>query len=118
MRKITLSDLEFFSYHGCFSEEQIVGTWFNVDIEIYGKYAAAEQSDNLYDTVDYQKAYGLVKEEMQKPSKLIENVARRVCNILLKNFESIEKIQVKISKMNPPLGGKIGSVSYTLMEER
>lgn len=118
MAKILLEGLEFFSYHGCFKEEQLIGTHFIVDVEIYGNFLNAENSDDLMQTVNYQKAYQIIKSEMSISSKLIEHVARRITNQLFNSFELIEQIKVKVSKINPPLGGKIANVSYIIEEKR
>ncbi len=118
MSKILLEGLDFFSYHGCFKEEQQIGTHFIVDIELIGDFTKAEFSDDLIDTVNYQAAYLIIKEEMTKPSKLIENVARRIVEKLFISFSQIEEINLKISKLNPPLGGKIANVAYCLNDKR
>jgi dihydroneopterin aldolase len=47
-------------------------------------------------------------------SHLLENVAKRVLDSLYLNLSSITKAEVKISKMNPPMGGEIEKVSVTL----
>jgi dihydroneopterin aldolase len=118
MNKIYLEGLDFFSYHGCFKEEQQIGTHFLVDVELVGDFSKAELSDDLHHTVNYLTAYRLIKDEMAKPSKLIENVARRIVNQLFESFLQIEEINIKISKLNPPLGGKIKQVAYSISEKR
>ena len=45
MGRIILDGMEFFAYHGCFKEEQLIGTKFIVNIEIQADTSAAEQSD-------------------------------------------------------------------------
>lgn len=118
MSKILLEGLDFFSYHGCFKEEQQIGTHFLVDVELIGDFFNAEKSDNLQDTVNYQAAYCVIKNEMAKSSKLIENVARRIVDKLFLFSDQIEEINLKISKLNPPLGGKIANVAYCISEKR
>jgi dihydroneopterin aldolase len=41
-------------------------------------------------------------------------VAKRILDSLYLRFPSIKKAEVKISKMNPPMGGEIEKVSVTL----
>jgi len=114
MSKISLEGMEFFAYHGCFSEEQIIGTHFIVDLWIDTNTAEAEETDKLSKTLNYQEIYLLVKEQMVIKSKLLEHVGRRILNALQEKFPEIESAEVKISKMNPPLGGKLKNVSLTL----
>ncbi|MCD4771957.1 MAG: dihydroneopterin aldolase, partial [Bacteroidales bacterium] len=58
--------------------------------------------------------YLLVKKEMEQNSKLLEHVGKRILNSLTKQFAVIEKAKIKISKINPQLGGKLDNVSLTL----
>ena len=114
MGVISVEQMEFWAYHGCFAEEQVIGTRFLVDLFITTDTTRAEETDNLHDTVNYQAVYRVVKEEMETGSRLLEHVGRRILNALQEKFPSITHARLKISKMNPPLGGKIGSVSLTL----
>ena len=47
-------------------------------------------------------------------SHLLENIAGRILDALYAEMQGIKKATVKVSKMNPPMGGKIHSVSVTL----
>ena len=47
--------MEFYAYHGCFAEEQIIGTRFLVDLYLDTDTKKAELSDELKDTVNYQE---------------------------------------------------------------
>jgi dihydroneopterin aldolase len=114
MGKISIEGMEFYAYHGHFKEEQIVGNKFLVDIDIFTNCSAAGKSDNLKDALDYQKVYTLIKLEMSKKSFLLENICSRILDKLYEKFDSIEKAQIKISKINPPMGGQIQKVSITL----
>jgi 7,8-dihydroneopterin aldolase/epimerase/oxygenase len=116
MGKILLESMEFFAYHGHFKEEQIIGTKFTVDLEMEFDTAKAENSDHLHDTVNYQKVYRLVKQEMEVNSHLLERVARRILDSVKQAFPQVKTVQVKISKLNPPLGGKVSQVSCILAE--
>ncbi|MFO7997578.1 MAG: dihydroneopterin aldolase [Bacteroidales bacterium] len=114
MGKIFLEDMEFFGYHGCFEEEQIIGNRFLVNLELETNTALAEASDHLADTVNYQAVYMLVGEQIREKSHLLEHLARRVMDALGKAFPEITHMKLKISKMNPPMGGKMRSVSVEL----
>jgi len=114
MGKILLEGMEFFAYHGCFREEQIIGSRFLVDVEMEFDSTNAECSDRLAETISYPEIYKLVRHEMEQKSKLIEHVARRILNSLKKSFPELTSLQVKISKIHPPLGGKVKHVSFIL----
>ena len=51
---------------------------------------------------------------MQKKSHLLEHIAGRILDVLYEKFNSIKKATVKVSKMNPPMGGKMERVSVTM----
>lgn len=106
--------MEFFSFHGCFREEQIIGTKFIVDLYIDADTTKSEMTDQLRDTVDYVALYQCVKKEMDQKSHLLEHVAKRTIDSLSNNFPAIEAIELKIAKINPPMGGKMHQVSYQL----
>ena len=118
MAKIILEGLEFFSYHGCFSEEQIIGTWFNIDITLKGEFDKSALNDDISLTVNYLSVYQTIKKEMEIPSKLLETVAARIIIAIFREFDIIQNINIKLSKLNPPLGGKIHQVSIVLNKNR
>ena len=51
---------------------------------------------------------------MEKKSYLLENIASRILDALYAELSGIKKATIKVSKMNPPMGGKIGSVSVVM----
>lgn len=118
MATIAIEGMEFFSYHGHFEEEMVIGTNFVLDLYFETDTSSAEKSDTLEDTVNYLSVYMTIKEQMKKSSYLIENVARRIVDVLFDEYEAIESIKLKFKKINPPLGGKIEGVSIILEEKR
>ena len=113
MSTISLEGMTFHSYHGCLPEEKVTGNTFIVDLSIEVDTSKAERSDDLNDTVDYSQVYEIVNKEMGQPSKLIEHVARRIIDSLNAGIPAIKEIKVKVSKINPPVGGEVGRVSVT-----
>ncbi len=114
MSKILLEDMEFYAYHGHFKEEQVIGNRFILNLELSLDTSKAQESDLLKDTVNYQAVYNLVRESMQQKSHLLEHIAKRVLDAVFENFPEIQGAKLKISKMNPPLGGKVHAVSIVL----
>lgn len=111
---IRIEDMEFYAFHGHFKEEQIVGNHFIIDLEIETDLEPAGISDKLEDATDYVIACRVVKEEMEKKSKLLENIGKRILDSLYNNLKGIKKATVRIRKMNPPVGPKVGSVSVIM----
>jgi dihydroneopterin aldolase len=114
MGLIQIENMEFYAFHGHFKEERIVGNKFLVDLTIETDMKLAAESDNLKDAVNYQRVYEIVKAQMGLKSHLLEHIASRIIESIYAELSGIEKITVKVSKMNPPMGGKIGSVSIVM----
>ncbi|MFV0266436.1 dihydroneopterin aldolase [Maribellus luteus] len=114
MGVIEIEGMKFYAYHGHFAAEQIVGNNFEVYARIEANCSKAGESDNLDDALNYQAVYETIQKEMQIKSALLENVATRILDALYAEFPSIEKAKIKISKMNPPMGGEMERVSVTL----
>lgn len=114
MGLIQLENMEFYAFHGHYMEERIVGNRFIVNLTIETDLVKPAGSDRLEETLNYQEVYQVVREEMLKESHLLEHIASRILDSLYANFKNIEKATIKISKMNPPLGGKVGCASITL----
>ena len=114
MGLIHIEGMEFYAFHGHFKEEQIVGNKFLIDVTLETEMEKPMESDNLKDAVNYQRAYEIVKQEMQKKSHLLEHIAGRILNALFTEMEGVKKATVKVSKLNPPVGGRVNSVSVVV----
>lgn len=112
--KIELTNMEFFAYHGVFPEERELGNIFLVNISMELDAPKACYTDALEDTLNYQEIYDVVKAEMAIPSKLLEHVTARIKHTICLKFPFIKDISVRVSKKNPPLGGKVDWVSIEL----
>jgi len=113
MGKIELKDMEFFAHHGHYKEEQKLGNKFLVDVIIDTDTETAGKSDDIKDTIDYQEVYTIIRQHMEKPSHLLEHVVERILDEICNTYRSINEISVTISKLNPPLGGKVDRFSVT-----
>ncbi len=111
---IELEEMVFYAYHGCFKEEQVVGNSFIVNISLETEVSKPMLTDNIKDALNYVNVYNAVKEEMAINSHLLEHLTARIINRLFEQFPAIMHATVKVSKMNPPMGGQMKSVSITL----
>ena len=69
------------------------------------------------DTIDYVTVYRLVKEQMSIRSKLIEHVAGRILEALLREYQLASKVTVELTKLNPPVNGTLGSATVVVSGE-
>jgi dihydroneopterin aldolase len=115
---ITLKNMEFHAYHGCLEHEKQLGNTFIVNLTMELDTTKAGKSDELEDTLNYQLVYDKVKEQMLVPSRLIEHAGQRIVDAVFENFKQLISVEVKLTKLNPPLGGKVESVSVWLRRNR
>lgn len=118
MGKILLEEMEFFAYHGCFDEEKVIGNQFIVNLEIETDTATSEKSDDLLETINYQEIYNVIGEVMNQSCNLLEHLTSKILDVLMDKFPAIEYAKLKISKINPPMGGRMRSVSVELERGR
>lgn len=88
MTTISIEGMEFFAYHGCFPEENIIGTRFVLDLYLETNTNEAEVSDELSKTVNYMEVYQIVKKQMSIKSNLLEHVGRRIIDEVKACFSS------------------------------
>ena len=112
--RIKLDRMEFRAYHGCYDLEQKVGNRFTVDLEITTELGVVAEEDCVEKAVNYLVVYELVREQMKITQRTIERVAINIINKLYAEFPQITHIECKVSKLAPPLGGKLEKVSVIL----
>lgn len=109
--RIELKDIKFYAHHGVMEQERIVGNQFVIDALLTVPLVDAMESDNLEDTINYAQIYEVIKSEMGIPSNLLEHVAGRILTALKRTFPQLTAIELKVSKLNPPIEGEIQSAS-------
>ena len=95
-------------------EETVIGSEYRVDLWVDADLTVASSSDDLKDTPDYVVLNQIVVEEMKVPSRLLEHVAQRIIERIRSTVKDLDHIQVRVSKINPPVGGDVQSVSVLL----
>jgi|SRR5690606_5198271 dihydroneopterin aldolase len=111
---VALTDLRFYSYHGYYPEEQVLGNEFAVTIRVYFHRSTTAADDALGSTVNYEVLYDVARREMQHPRKLLETVAESILRRIYESFPFIDEAEVTLVKYQPPFGGDRGSASVTL----
>ena len=106
--------MKFHAYHGCFDFEKRDGNTFLVSVEMDLDTDISGKTDNLEDTLNYQEVYDVAKREMEIPSNLLEHVGQRILDTLINEFPKLKSVKVKLSKLNPPLGGEVENVSIEI----
>jgi dihydroneopterin aldolase len=110
MNRIAVEGIRLYAYHGCLEEEARIGGNYMVDVYLETDFSEAAKTDDLTLTVDYCAIYEISKEEMAIRSKLIEQVADRIQKRVMKEHAMVKKARVRVTKLNPPMNGNVGSV--------
>jgi len=116
MGQIYLENIRTYSHHGCMKEETVIGSEYRVDLWVDADLTVASSSDDLKDTPDYVVLHQVVIDEMSVPSHLLEHVAKRILDRIKSTVTGLDHIRVRVSKINPPIGGDVQSVSVLLEE--
>jgi len=115
---IKIRKATFYGYHGVRSEEQSVGGKFEADVDIYTDFSKAAKDDSLAETIDYHKVYSFLYHlALEQKYYLIESLAMKIADELLKTFKGIQKVAVRIRKNNPPLGGVVDHVEVEVIKD-
>ena len=116
---IKVNGIRLHGFHGVSKEEQRVGSWFEININI--KVNISDQAflhDELSGTVNYATLSEIVNSEFNKTSKLIENLAYRISKKILDYSQAITQVRVQVSKIAPPIPLNIDSSSIEITVER
>ena len=115
---IKLTNIRTFSFHGCLEEEAKIGSNYSVNLTIKTNLQPSAKTDELTDTVDYVDLNRIVVEEMAIRAKLLEHVAKRIMDRVLKELQIVTKIEVEVTKLNPPIGGDVEGVTIIIKQKR
>lgn len=115
--KILLENLKIYAYHGVLPEENIIGTYYILNLELHADLWKATETDDLNDTISYADINDLIHAEMKIQSKLLEHVAGRIINKIEEKFPDITFIKIKITKTSPPMQGEIDGASVEFEKE-
>jgi len=111
---IKLEQMEFRAFHGCYDLEQKVGNRFSVELKITSHLGSVAEEDAVEKAVNYLTVYEVVSEQMRITQRTIERVAMNIIEAVKSHFPQIVEVECCVSKLAPPLGGKIGRVSVIL----
>lgn len=115
---IHLTGIRAYGYTGYIPAEQVLGQWFNVDLDLWFDLAPAGASDQLSDTLDYCGAIEKVTTRIQTAKfALIERLATAIIEDLF-TLPGITKVQIRLTKLTPPIPGFAGHVTVEMLREK
>ena len=101
--RLRLPGIRLTGFHGVHPKERKHGNRFEVDVEVVCSSVDAVETDELKDTIDYQGIGDVVREiNSRQTFNLIESFAGTITNALLKKYDAISAVTVRVSKLAPP----------------
>jgi 7,8-dihydroneopterin aldolase/epimerase/oxygenase len=117
--RIEVRDLRVTGTHGALPEERERAQPFSVDIVAWVDMEAAQQSDDLADTVDYGTLAAAAAEVVGGRSyQLLGALAGRLASALLIVDPRLEAVEVTVRKLRPPLALDVGSTGVRVRRAR
>jgi len=117
--RIEIRDLRVLGVHGVLPEERDRAQPFAVDIVAWLDTTAAQQSDDLSDTVDYGAMARVAADVVAGRSyRLLEALAGRLASALLIVDPRLEAVEVTVRKLHPPLPLDVGSTGVRVRRAR
>ena len=114
MDTIRLKNMQFYGFHGVDKSEKHLGGRFEVDVEMQLSLTKSCDSDDLNDTVNYERIYKTVNECVSKDKfYLIEALESSIAKDILINYP-INSIKVRVRKPHAPVKGVLDTVEVEL----
>lgn len=110
---VTLDGMKFYAFHGFYEIERKVGNTFIVDVTV-DMDLTGDPKDDLSLTVNYETIYNICRKAMRIKYKLLESCAYDIATDVKELSSHITNVGVKLSKQNPPVGGKVAHSKITI----
>lgn len=116
--RIILHNMVFRGRHGVHPAERELGQRFEVDVELSLDLSRAMASDALQDTVDYSRAYAIVREEVEEHHyQLLEALVGAIVRRLLAELP-LMSVLVRVRKPQVPIHGILSYAAVEIQRRR
>lgn len=117
--QIFLTGIAGFGYHGLFDHERQNGQDFFVDVALTVDLTAASKSDEISDTVNYAEITNLVVSHITtEPINLIEKLAGRIADHILKDHARVLVATVTVHKPQAPVNAVLKDIAVQVTRKR
>lgn len=118
--KIIVGGIKFHAYHGLTRLEREVGVRCSIDVEMTLDLSAAIARDSLKDTIDYRQVHKMVLEIGQDRNSfhLIESLGGRIAEEILKRFQTVTEVTVRVRKETPIIDGIVDYIGVEVTRDR
>ncbi len=111
-----LKDITIFPRLGVREHEKEAVQKVMLDADLFFDLAKPARSDNIADTIDYQRVYDLILKISELQSyHLVEALAHKIALGILEQFD-LAKVTVRVRKLNLPFSAHLHCVEVELTE--
>lgn len=110
---VSLKGMKFYAFHGFYDFERRVGDYFELDVDVHLRFEG-DPKEKIENTLDYEEIYKVSERYMQKNYLLLESLAYDIASDLKRNYDKVEVVEVRLSKLNPHVGGEAERASVTI----
>ncbi|MDU0478971.1 dihydroneopterin aldolase [Staphylococcus chromogenes] len=117
--RIELTGLECFGHHGVLDFEKRDGQTFLVDATCWLDCSAAAAGDDLSLTLNYAELAQVISDIVTGEARnLIETVAAEIADTVMKRYEMLHAVEIKIHKPHAPIPLPFGDVAVVARRSR
>lgn len=119
MDKLFLKGIRFYAFHGVKEKERREGNIFEVDVEVTLDLGQVIEEDSLEKTINLKDLREAVLRVAKGESyNLLEFLAHKIADEILKSFEKVENVRVNVRKYSPPELEDIDYVGVEISRKR
>jgi len=115
--QIKLENVKFFSFHGLYPEERVLGNEFTLNVSV-DRISTESFSENLKHSIDYGVLYSICSDVMKKPVDLLETICEQIVEKIQFICPDYHLIEISVTKDQPPLGQIAGYSTVKLTVSR
>lgn len=103
--RLSISNAQFFAYHGVKQEEKNLGGQYQIDLDLIYDSTQAVLSDDVNVALNYEEAMFCLSEVMNAEDSynLVETVVYEILNALFEKFPQVLEATCRVRKMNVPI---------------
>lgn len=104
LTKLSVTNIQYFAYHGVKKEEKKLGSKYEVDLDMYYDAKNAAAMDDVAFAVNYEDAMFIVSEVLvgEEQFNLIETICEEILNRIFDKFELCQKVTCRVRKYSVP----------------
>lgn len=117
--RVELRGLRVVGRHGVLAEERLRAQPFELDVDLVLDVAAAAESDDLADTVDYAAVVAAATRVVEgEHCRLLERLVVRVAEAVLELDTRVAHVTVVLRKLRPPVPADLASAGARITLSR